>query len=52
MIMEHLWNDNDKRKPKYLNKTCPSVTFSSTNPANTDLGSNPTLRAEDLTIDL
>jgi hypothetical protein len=35
-----------------LKETCPSVTFSTTNPTQADLGSNPALRAEDLTTDL
>jgi hypothetical protein len=52
MIIEHYWNDNDKGKPKYLEKTCPSATFSTANPTQTNLGSNQTLRSEDLTTDL
>jgi hypothetical protein len=34
------WNDNLQGKPKYSEKTCPSVTLSITNPTWTDLGSN------------
>jgi hypothetical protein len=34
------WNKNWQGKPKYLEKTCLSVTLSSTNPKWSDLGSN------------
>jgi hypothetical protein len=50
MIMEHYWNDNDKRKAKYLEKTCPSVTFSTTNPTQTDWPSAQ--RTSRLTFDI
>jgi len=52
MTMEHYWNDNGKRKPKYLEKTCPGVKLFTKNPTQTDLGSNPALCAENLTTDL
>jgi hypothetical protein len=48
MIMEHRWNDNDRGRPKYLEKICSSVNFSTTNPKQTDLGSKLALRGEDL----
>jgi hypothetical protein len=35
------WNENWQGKPKYSEKTCPSATFSTTNPTWPDLGSNP-----------
>jgi hypothetical protein len=34
------WNENWQEKPKYSEKTCPSITFSTTNPTRSDLGSN------------
>jgi hypothetical protein len=34
------WNENWQGKPKYSEKTCPSVTLSTTNPILPDLGSN------------
>jgi hypothetical protein len=34
------WNENWQRKPKYSEKTCPSVILSTTNPTCTELGSN------------
>jgi hypothetical protein len=34
-----------------LEETCPRLRFSTTNPTQADLGSNPALRAEDLTTD-
>jgi hypothetical protein len=52
MIMEHYWNDNGKEKPKFLEKTCRSVTFFTTKPTQTELGSNKALRVEDLMTDL
>jgi hypothetical protein len=36
-----LWNDDWQEKPKYLEKTYPSTTLSTTNPTWPDLGSNP-----------
>jgi hypothetical protein len=38
------WNANWRGKPKYSEKTCPSVTLSTTNPIWPDSGSNPGLR--------
>jgi hypothetical protein len=35
------WNEDWQGKPKYSEKTCPSATFSTTNPTWPDLGSNP-----------
>jgi hypothetical protein len=35
------WNENWQGKPKYSEKTCPSVTFTTTNHIWPDLGSNP-----------
>jgi len=32
MYMEHWWNDTGNGKLKYLEKTCLSATFSTTNP--------------------
>jgi hypothetical protein len=34
------WNENWQRKLKYLDKTCPNATVSTTNPTWTDLGLN------------
>ena len=31
LVMEHRWNEIDRGKPKYLGKTCPSVTSSNKN---------------------
>jgi len=31
MIMEHWWNDTDRRKPKYSEKSLPLLTLSTTN---------------------
>jgi hypothetical protein len=36
-----LWNKNWQGKPKYSEKTCPSVTLSTTNPTWPDPDSNP-----------
>jgi hypothetical protein len=44
--MEHRWNEIDKEKPKYSEETCPSATWSTTNPKWTDPGSNPGLHGE------
>jgi hypothetical protein len=38
------WNENWQGKPKYSEKTCPSVTLSNTNPTWPDLGSHPGCR--------
>jgi hypothetical protein len=35
------WNEDWQGKPKYSEKTCPSATLSTTNPAWPDPGSNP-----------
>jgi hypothetical protein len=35
------WNEDWQGKPKYSEKTCPSISFSTTNPTWPDLGSNP-----------
>jgi hypothetical protein len=35
------WNEDWQGKPKYSEKTCPSATFSTTNPTWPDPGSNP-----------
>jgi hypothetical protein len=35
------WNENWEGKPKYSEKTCPSVTLSTTNPTWPNLGSKP-----------
>jgi hypothetical protein len=45
-LMEHRWNEIDRGKPKYSEKTYPSATLSTTNPTWTDWGSNPDLRDE------
>jgi hypothetical protein len=34
------WSNDWQQKPKYSDKTCPSATFSATNPTWSDLGSN------------
>jgi hypothetical protein len=39
------WNEDWQGKPKYSEKTCPSVTLSTTNPTWPDLGSNSGLRS-------
>jgi hypothetical protein len=39
------WNENWQGKPKYLEKTRPSATLSTTNPTWPDLGSNPGSRS-------
>jgi hypothetical protein len=46
ILIEHRWDENDREKPKYSEKTCPSATLSTTNPARTDPGSKPGLRGE------
>jgi hypothetical protein len=38
------WNEDWQGKPKYSEKTCPSVTLSTTNPTWPDLESNPDRR--------
>jgi hypothetical protein len=40
MSMENWWNDNDRRRPKHLKKKPVSVTFFTTNPTQTVLGTN------------
>jgi hypothetical protein len=40
-LWSNWWNENWQGKPKYSEKTCPSVTFSTTNPTWADPGSNP-----------
>jgi hypothetical protein len=45
-LMEHQWNEIDRRKPTTRRKTCPSATLSTTNPTWTDPGSNSGLRGE------
>jgi hypothetical protein len=40
-LWSNRWNVNWQGKPKYLEKTCPSATLSTTNPTWPDLGSNP-----------
>jgi hypothetical protein len=40
MNVEQSWNQNWQGKLKYSEKICPSATFSTTNPACPDLGSN------------
>jgi hypothetical protein len=29
--VQHWWNDNDRGRPKYLEKTCPGATWPTTN---------------------
>ena len=41
--MEHLWNDTDKGQQKYLEKSCPSATFSTTDLTCTGMRWNPAL---------
>ena len=46
-VMEHRWNEIDRRIPKYLGgKIRPSATLSTTNPTSTDPGSNTGLRGD------
>jgi hypothetical protein len=46
-VMLHRWIEIDRGKPKYSGKkTCPSTTFSTTDPTWTDPGSNQDLRGE------
>jgi hypothetical protein len=40
-LWRNWWNEDWQGKPKYSEKTCPSVTFSTTNPTWLDPGSNP-----------
>jgi hypothetical protein len=42
------WNENWQRKPKYLEKTCPSVTLSTTDSTWSDPGSSTGRRGENL----
>jgi hypothetical protein len=46
------WNENWQGKPKYLEKTCPSATLSTTNPTWPDLGLNPGRRDGKLATNL
>ena len=39
VCMEYWWNENDGTK--YLEKSCPSASLSTTNPIRTGLGSDP-----------
>jgi len=39
--VEHSWNDNDRGKPKHLEKTSPHATLPTMNPTWTTLGSDP-----------
>jgi hypothetical protein len=39
------WNEDWQEKPKYLEKSCPSATLSTTNPTWPDPGSNPGRRS-------
>jgi hypothetical protein len=43
-VMEHRWNETDRENRSTRGETCPSATFSTTNPKLTDPGSNPGLR--------
>jgi hypothetical protein len=43
-VWSNWWNENLQGKPKYSEKTCCSVTFSTTDPIWPDLGSNPSRR--------
>jgi hypothetical protein len=40
---EQLWNDTDRRKPKYSDKKSLSATLSRTDPTRTNLDANPAL---------
>jgi hypothetical protein len=40
-LWSNWWNEDGQGKPKYSEKTCPSVTLSTTNPIWKDPGSNP-----------
>jgi hypothetical protein len=40
-LWRNWWNEDWQGKPKYSEKTCPSATFSTTNPTWLDPGSNP-----------
>jgi len=46
MSVERWWNDTDRGKLKYWEKTCTSATLSATNLTWTDLGSDLGLRGE------
>jgi hypothetical protein len=43
-LWSNLWNEDLQGKPKYLKKTCPSATLSTTNHTWPDQGSNPARR--------
>jgi hypothetical protein len=43
-LWSNWWNEDWQGKPKYLEKTCPSVTLSTTNPTWPDTESNPDRR--------
>jgi hypothetical protein len=45
-LWSNRWDENWERKPKYSEKTCPSITWSTTNPTWLDLGSSPGRRCE------
>ena len=45
MSMNQWWND-DRGKPKYSQKTCPSTTLSTTNPTGTGLGFSPKMKVK------
>jgi len=45
MIMEHWWNDNDRKKPKYWEKSLSQCHFVH-HKSHLDLGSNTELRGE------
>jgi len=44
--MEQCWYDTDRRKPKYLEKTCASATLSTKTSHIDRMGSNPGLLRE------
>jgi hypothetical protein len=44
-LWSNRWNANWQGKPKYSEKTCPNVTFSTINPTWCDLESNPDRRS-------
>jgi hypothetical protein len=47
-----LWNENCQKTPNYSEKTCPSVTLSTTNPTWPESGSDPDSRSEKLATEL
>jgi len=46
MIVGDLWSDTKRGKPRYLERTCPSATFSAIYSTETGLGSKLGLRGE------